>query len=780
MIDPLASNALARDGKTQYIELLKTKAIVNGKERTYLDLIIQGVRDADFRVNGIYAVDGHCKDPAEEECPEEEKVYNDIPEWIIGDHGYNPENGKGFYSNPEDNFLNIRINNGLLKNFYDPKTERLKKALGCQKEDRVCFIEKLRSIALKSNAATMAEFFWERAYIGWESNHPADAMYNLGIAIHLVQDATIPYHTKLLRNEIDKNHNQYEKYVWETYLGKGNLNVKIEGNYKEYSPEEWVKKNAEESSKYNLSPEISAADSVRLGVSSTAGMIVNFFNLVKAVKTEENVSSIKMVDELLNKEKEKQEATMRDIVIIANALGEYIADSDIAPSYEGKLSPSCSIYPLLSPFYVMVLPIKDAWGNPFYIISGKPGIKDFLIISLGIDGIMENNPASEFYSCTRLSDFNKDIIIKNGSWIRGPISILEIIKEKANISQIVISTDGVKYSYPSWSPDGQKIIFNSYYYEKGLVRTYKGKWEPSESIQRGDIYTISPDGSNKMLLSRKEGRENSKPLWSPEGKLIMFRRTFSNGENDKGEEVSCEISCPSTVYLMKLDGTIIGEIPSKWSIYDYIWSPDGRKILYTDGGKETEGYGVPRIWIMNSDGTNNCLISDEESIRKGIYINPCWSPEGLKIAYIRSSRGIKESTLVIVDVQSMKKIEVATIENVDRYSDFQIRFVDNYRVAVPLDNNNLCFVPIDGKKEKTIINLGEGKRYSWSSDNSKIIYLYQGNIWIMNYDATDKRQLTTSGVFDKAQSFSISPLRNKILFEKAGTICLLDLTNEKN
>lgn len=248
-----------------------------GKKLMYRMIVEQGVKDADLRVNGIYAVDGHCKDPANETCPEGEKIYNDIPEWIIGDHGYNPENGKGFYSNPEDNFLDERINE-LLKNFHDPKTERLKEALGCQKNDRTCFINRLRSIAQKSNAATMAKFFWERAINEWKMGHEAEAMYNLGIAIHLVQDMTVPHHVRLIRDRT--HHEYYEDYVWKTYLRNGNFEPKIEFTHEKLTAEEWIKRNAKETYRLNLSPKVSSADSVRLAIRSTIGVITNFFELV--------------------------------------------------------------------------------------------------------------------------------------------------------------------------------------------------------------------------------------------------------------------------------------------------------------------------------------------------------------------------------------------------------------------------------------------------------------------------------------------------------------------
>ena len=52
------------------------------------------------------------------------------------------------------------------------------------------------------------------------------------------------------------------------------------------------------------------------------------------------------------------------------------------------------------------------------------GMDDFIVVSLGRDGIMEdwefdeNAPESGLFVLTGMDDFNKDIVMWNGSWIR--------------------------------------------------------------------------------------------------------------------------------------------------------------------------------------------------------------------------------------------------------------------------------------------------------------------------------------------------------------------------
>ena len=73
---------------------------------------------------------------------------------------------------------------------------------------------------------------------------------------------------------------------------------------------------------------------------------------------------------------------------------------------------------------------------------------------------------------------------------------------------------------PSWSPDGQKITFNS------------GR----EGFQ---IFVMNADGSDQTRLSRGEGMENQNASWSPDGSRIAFDTYRGNGD----------------IYLMNADGS---------------------------------------------------------------------------------------------------------------------------------------------------------------------------------------------------------------------------------
>ena len=136
-------------------------------------------------------------------------------------------------------------------------------------------------------------------------------------------------------------------------------------------------------------------------------------------------------------QKGKLRNSMKDIVTVTTALADYITDHGIAPEQNGTYDENIEFCKALSPFYVRNLPIYDGWGNPIRVYcgeacNGKYGISgcgpdDIVVVSYGRDGKKEDwefdpsNPGAGLYAVEFLDDFNKDIIMWNGSWIRAPM-----------------------------------------------------------------------------------------------------------------------------------------------------------------------------------------------------------------------------------------------------------------------------------------------------------------------------------------------------------------------
>ncbi len=136
--------------------------------------------------------------------------------------------------------------------------------------------------------------------------------------------------------------------------------------------------------------------------------------------------------------KEKQRAARIDMTVISTSIADYVTDNGITPKQDGIYDENSEFYQALSPFYVKVLPITDSWGNKFRVYcgeacNGKCGISgaasdDFVVVSYGRDGKKEDwkfdfsNPRAGLFVTKAVEDSDKDLVMWNGSWIKGPRS----------------------------------------------------------------------------------------------------------------------------------------------------------------------------------------------------------------------------------------------------------------------------------------------------------------------------------------------------------------------
>ena len=140
-----------------------------------------------------------------------------------------------------------------------------------------------------------------------------------------------------------------------------------------------------------------------------------------------------------------------------------------------------------------------------------------------------------------------------------------------------ITNDRNDDRYPSWSPDGERIVFVSQrpgHFRSKFLITY-------------EIYVMDADGNNQQRLT--ENRQNDLyPSWSPDGERIAFEA------DRKGDFENPEI------YVMDADGNNQQRLTeNRRSDLQPSWSPDGERIAFVswrDGNAE--------IYVMDADGNN--------------------------------------------------------------------------------------------------------------------------------------------------------------------------------
>jgi hypothetical protein len=133
----------------------------------------------------------------------------------------------------------------------------------------------------------------------------------------------------------------------------------------------------------------------------------------------------------------KQLNSMKRASYINQAMTDYMTDIGVPPEQSGTYTRGSEFNEALSPFYIKDLPISDDWEGQYLVYSGKAcngvydGIegcteKDILIVSYGRDGKKENwtynpkKPEAGLYELKSEKDYDKDLLIWNGNWIRAP------------------------------------------------------------------------------------------------------------------------------------------------------------------------------------------------------------------------------------------------------------------------------------------------------------------------------------------------------------------------
>ncbi len=137
------------------------------------------------------------------------------------------------------------------------------------------------------------------------------------------------------------------------------------------------------------------------------------------------------------------------------------------------------------------------------------------------------------------------------------------------------------------------------------------------SDRRGqeDIFLIAPDGAVRALTGAASNERE--PSCSPDGRLLVYA-------SDAGGSFQ--------IVLQRLDtGETIPLTDSDGMNFAPVFSPDGRSIAFVS----TRGGGIPAIWLMDADGTNQRQLTTGA----GRATSPAWGPDSRQVAFASEQDG---------------------------------------------------------------------------------------------------------------------------------------------
>jgi|GEM_PF-5233911 len=232
-------------------------------------------------------------------------------------------------------------------------------------------------------------------------------------------------------------------------------------------------------------------------------------------------------------------------------------------------------------------------------------------------------------------------------------SIYAISPDNLRSERVIPFSNGMGEYNPALSPNGNTILFNTYRYGGWKLATYDMKSEEVSRVTRASNYftngSYSPDGTRMVyeknigrsthicmadqygknevvLTSDKESRENRIPIWTPDGKSIIYY-SERNQVND--------------IFAINIESRIQKNLTNNKEGNDFApsISPNGKQIAFF-----SDRNGYLDLYVMDSAGNNQILLTESLQNKNNTYnyftdsntywiFKSAWSPDGKQLVF---------------------------------------------------------------------------------------------------------------------------------------------------
>jgi len=255
-------------------------------------------------------------------------------------------------------------------------------------------------------------------------------------------------------------------------------------------------------------------------------------------------------------------------------------------------------YDLVSPPWTDSKDVEPVWlGDTVYFISDRDGIANVWAFE---------SRAKRLRQVTKFTDFDvKAIDAGAGTLVIEQAGFIhEVDPGSGRTKQINITATGdFPWMMTSWEDVSNRLT--------NMAISPTGRRALVEA--RGEIFTIPVEKGDVRNITQSSGSAERDPAWSPDGKFLSY---FS----DKSGEYKLVLEEPDGLAPPREIA-----LPKPTHYYTASWSPDSKKLLYTDTNVN--------VWVLDIASGQAKIVGRDPWMVPERTLNPVWSPDSKWVAY---------------------------------------------------------------------------------------------------------------------------------------------------